>query len=500
MRGLFRNLTLVCLVAALLGHFSAPDFPGFAVLPLAAALLCAVLAGPAQWRRDFTRLTAPAGRTGLRAVTIAVLTLAVLLAVGALKALPVFNLGPGNIISLSPATLELLGRLDRRVNVVINLGPQDPHEARLRELAAHYARNSSGRMHFTFINPQTNTINETGGPRLVENDTALVEAESFRENISPVSETTINSALTRLLIPERRLVYFLNTFGEKMVSDRGPNGLSGWAEDLGGQRIVALDHYWPEGAPIPAEASAVVLAGPKAPLGGMRETMLLNYIKNGGRVMIMADPLTVAVSPEFWHPFGLENLDGLVVDPESNLAGTGETFVISNDYPSHPMTHGLSQPILWPLAGAFFTLNDDGYADFPTETYALAMSSFASWLETDPGSLSDGSLRYQPDADKAGPLVLAAASALNNGGRLLALADSDLAVNNFRGFTGNRNFTSAAVHWLLDGEAAPPVSRDQTRELIFTHISARLVFWLPVVVWPLGILGVWALFIRRKRY
>jgi hypothetical protein len=284
-----------------------------------------------------------------------------------------------------------------------------------------------------------------------------------------------------------------------MVGDSGPNGASRWAENLSSLRLTALDYYWPEGSPIPKEAAAVILAGPKAPLGEWRETALLNYIKNGGRALIMADPLTVAISPEFWHPFGLEFKDGVAIDPEGNLAGTGETFVVARDYPAHPLTRGLARPSLWPLAGAFSTLNTDGHADLDTETYAVVQSSFASWLESEPGSLSDGTLRYQPDADFGGPLVLAAASALKNGGRLLAVADSDLAVNNFNGFSGNREFSSAAIAWLLDGEAALPIRPEKVKELLFSRLEAQLLFWLPVVVWPLCILALWLFILRRKR-
>lgn len=81
---------------------------------------------------------------------------------------------------------------------------------------------------------------------------------------------------------------------------------------------------------------------------------------------------------------------------------------------------------------------------------------------------------------------------------MLALADSDLAANGFRGFPGNRNFTSAAINWLLDGESAPLVAKDQTQGLILNHISARLAFWLPTVVWPALVMLAWLLYYRHR--
>lgn len=493
----FRDLALVFLGSAVLGRLSAPDFLGFTVLPLGAALVFALLAGPRQWREAFASLSAPGGRAALRLLLVALFSLALLLVAGDFTFLPSVNVGATKL-ALAPETLDLLKKLDRPVKVTVNLGAQSNRTALLKELAVNYARASQGQLSFTFLNPQTETAGGPDGPRLVEDNTARVEAEGFGENLAYFSETSLNASLTRLLIPERRLIYFLNTFGEKTVGDNGPNGLSLWAENLSGQRLMATDYYWPEGDPIPPEAAAVVLAGPRAPLGELRETILLNYLKNGGRVLIMVDPLTVAVSPEFWRPFGLEFKDGLVIDPEGNLAGTDETFVLCRDYPAHPLTRSLARPSLWPLAGAFSTF-EKGRAELETETYAVAQSSFASWLESDAASLAEGSPRYQPEADLGGPLVLAAASSLKSGGRLLALADSELAVNNFSGFSGNQAFISAAIHWLLDGEAALPPKAEKASELIFSRISAKLAFWLPVLVWPLAILALWALFVRRKR-
>ena len=282
------------------------------------------------------------------------------------------------------------------------------------------------------------------------------------------------------------------------MQDKGPGGLSQWAEDLSGQRLTALDHYWPEGPPLPREADALVLAGPKAPLGQYREDLLLDHLKRGGKLLLMLDPLTVTLSQDFWKPFGLSRPEGLVLDPETTLAGTGDSFVVSHDYLPHALTRGLTRPILWPLVGAFQS-GDEGQALLPATSYALISSSPSSWLETDPASLSQGKPRYQADNDLPGPLVLAVAVELEGGGRLLALADSDLAANGFRGLPGNRDFSSAAVHWLLDGEAVPQTFRAPVQSLILNRISARLIFWLPAVLWPALVLGLWLGFYRRRQ-
>jgi hypothetical protein len=80
----------------------------------------------------------------------------------------------------------------------------------------------------------------------------------------------------------------------------------------------------------------------------------------------------------------------------------------------------------------------------------------------------------------------------------LALADSDVAANNFSGFPGNRAFLTASLHWLLDGEAALPPPPEKAQELLLSPISAKLIFWLPVVGWPLFVLAGWLLIFKKR--
>ncbi len=487
-----RTLALGGLALALLGYLAAPDFPGFTVLPLAGGLILLILAGPRQWRADLAALASPAGRAGLKVAAALLTSLGLALAAGVLNRLPSFDFNDRRPLALAPQTEELLARLDRPATVTVHLGAQDARLPRVRELMSHYQRAAGGRLTVTYLNPQLDAADEAGGPRLVAPNSALVTAEGFRENVSPITEEALNGALYRLLHPEHRLIYFLNTFGEKLAQDRGPAGLSQWADDLTNRRFIALDYYWPDETPLPREASALVLAGPKAPLGEFREKLLLDYVRQGGRLMVMVDPLTVAVSGDFWAAFGLVRPEGLVVDPEANLAGTGEGFVVAGTYPGHPLTRGLAAPTLWPLVGAFAPAEPDKSRSEPAPTVlALVETSASAWLETDPASFTAGATRYQPDADRPGPLVLAVAGELPGGGRLVALADSDFAANGFRGFPGNRAITLSAIQWLLDGPAAPLAPPEAPPSLVLGRVSGRLVFWLPAVVWPALVLGVW---------
>ena len=500
-----QNLTFIFIALTIIGYLSAPAFLGFTVVPASLAMTCAALAGFKQWLNTTRSLALPAGRAKLKLLAISVISLALLLGLGSEKLLPSFDFSRKQSLALAPTTNALLKKLDTPVNITINMGSQSPNFTWVQELMNHYVQEGRGLITVNYINPQTMAAANDNGPYLAKPNTAIIKAENFSQNISPINEDTVNQTLNKIMLPAHRLVYFLQTFGEKAIQDQGPGGLSQWAADMSQQRLTSLDYYWAEGSPLPFEASALVLVGPRAPLGELREEQLLKHLETGGKLMMLVDPLTVAISPEFWEKLGITIADGLIIDPEANLANTNETFVITRKYHQHPITEGLISPMLWPLVGAFSTApkpteqdNDDD-KKLTATVFALTMSSPSAWLETDAASFNKGNTRYQADEDTVGPLVTAVAAEIKGGGRLVALADSDLASNNFRGFVGNQNFTLTAINWLLDGKSAILIKKDPGQHIIFSQISARLVFWLPTVAWPIFLLITWWSFYCWRR-
>jgi hypothetical protein len=339
--------------------------------------------------------------------------------------------------------------------------------------------------------------------------------------------------------------------GEKSAMDASPMGLSLWAESLQNSKIFLKDCLW-EGDRLPPEAfaaHALVLAGPRRPLGEERERALMDFLARGGKLLALQDPMVVGLSRGALAPLGLEMPWGLVVAPGSALAGAEDFFVVSRDYPAHPITMGLAQPVVWPLAGAVAAIEPPREAAGPlgvgaeqkedgehkgegaavgseprgdgaekqegqaakvkgagapegsgplSHTWALAATSEAAWLETDGASLANRSHRYQAESDLRGPLTLASATSISGGGRLVLAADADLAANAFITYAGNLALLDNMLFWLLGAqeELPPPPA---VVWLDVTDAKARALFWLPAVIWPLAVVAVWGRFYLRRR-
>jgi ABC-type uncharacterized transport system involved in gliding motility auxiliary subunit len=155
------------------------------------------------------------------------------------------------------------------------------------------------------------------------------------------------------------------------------------------------------------------------------------------------------------------------------------------------------------------------------------MTSTESWAETDLKALQEGRVGFDPDSDRRGPISIAAVatitseqkattagntessepsepakSAAAHAARLVVFGDSEFANNNLFAVQGNGNLFLNTVSWLAEEEdliAIRPRKGGGSGPVMLTAAQMWPIFWLPVVLLPLGVLGSGAVvFLRRK--
>jgi hypothetical protein len=423
-----------------------------------------------------------------------------LLALGALTKLPIYNLGPSKSLSFSPSEEKTLAKLSEAVEIEVFLSPLG--ETRFGPVLALYARYPHITVKKNYGSGQAEV--NANNFQLALPDRAIIRSGPYVETVSPLSQLGLRAAFFRLTSPSR-VVYNLVGDGEKSVQDPSPLGMSLWSQHLERQKIFLRDHIWAPNAPLPQGGAALILASPKTALSEDKNAALIHFLAQGGRLLALQDPLTLGIDPAAFQDLGLTLAQGLVVDPETAWAGTDDLFPVNFDFPAHPATIGLSQPVVWPMAGAILAAENLPEPE-PTEannplagsSWAVARSSPESYLETDRVALAERRPKLDPELDPAGPLILATASALASGGRLALLADSDLAANLFITNPGNLAFMDNLIYWLLGAEDGLPTAPQGTFFNV-TQNRARAMFWLPVVVWPLFATLVWLIYYQRRR-
>jgi hypothetical protein len=499
-----------------------PGYRGFYSLSFSFSLIFLAIYTPGNLLENLKGLSLTLKKRRMLFFGKGVLLFIVLLILGSFSFLPVFNLAAPKELELSEPTLLLLKRIEEPVS--LNAYVADERGlVQIRYLLDLYSKNQpkiTTNVTLAYGKSEQNTDKTL---EVAKENSILITSGTFREIVSPVRESSINASLQRLISPIR-LIYNLQGEGERAATDESPRGLSLWSDYLEGRKIYVEDYFWNQDEPLP-QGATVMLIGPRMPLGDTKDLALKQHLQNGGKAIMLLDPLVASVDSEFFHDFGIDLGDGLVVDPDSSLTGTESAFLIIKDLPAHPITLGLTQPIIAPIAGAILpkgqektnapvpllseggvdidnSLNESPKAQKSTaflgHTWALAQSGKESFLETDLNAVRDGIIKVDQN-DPMGPHSIATASSIEGGGRLVLVADSDLASNAYITFAGNAEFLSNMLFWLEGAEEDLGVPMEGF-VLIVNNFLARVFFFVPVIIWPLVVLCLWGrYYLHRKR-
>jgi len=138
---------------------------------------------------------------------------------------------------------------------------------------------------------------------------SLPSVASFR------AEDAITSALIQVAVEAPPRVYFL--FGHGEGDPESENEREGWSEagtllERAGLEVRTLDLA--RRGEVPGDAAAIVVAGPRADLGGSEAAALARYLARGGRALFLLDPeVAIPTIEELLAGFNLDPADPDVV-------------------------------------------------------------------------------------------------------------------------------------------------------------------------------------------
>ena len=269
-------------------------------------------------------------------------------------------------------------------------------------------------------------------------------------------EQMLTSALLDLLAPEQRVVYFLQGHGEPPVGEGSP--LSLLQEYIGRQGVLVEPLNLSIANAVPAEAGAVIIAGPRYDLTPASLEALRAYWQNNGRLMVLLDPDT---DTPLLRAF---------------LASAG--ISARNDRVLRTVQLGFATGIVRDVAGKFDTENRvtrklrGAEAMFPGGTCSLELDRQTPdtvltpmitaeepfWGETEYVTDGEKGVVFTAETDQAAPLVLAAMA--ERGGvadEQVDLNSSRLVVTGNSAFVAdgsitepNLDFVLGALNWMLD--------------------------------------------------
>lgn len=407
--------------------------------------------------------------------------------------------------TLSPELTEAMANLPSEMTA-IGFYSQVPAET-TRSLFEKMETASDGKFSYRFIDPVEDPIaakefGVTGDGKIV------LQMDGRSEIANYADESEILTAMNRLANPEARTVYFLVGHGENDVNGSGDTAFSRARETLEKKNITVKTLNLLAENRIPEDAKAVIVVGPTKPITANESSLLNNYAIHGGSLVVLENPVPMTDFGEEIDPlaealdsvWGLRLRNDFVVDTASE---TIQNAVGAWPDTAHPVTASMNLVTIMPLTRSIEILARTSY----TQTALLQTNPGTdSWGETDftPLQGNAAAISFDPATDVAGPVVLAAASENDQGGKVVVIGSSTFATDGWFDGYGNGDLFVNAVSWAAgQGETYDVTPKDTTQrtynqpsQIAGLLINLGSVCGIPLIV--IG-LGVYAWASRRRR-
>lgn len=436
------------------------------------------------------------------------------------------DLTANRAFSISEQTVKVLDNLDRPIKVWAFYGPYG-NSAGVNTLLKSYAASSRGKLSYEMVDPDARpTMAMQYGLVEGESDIIILESGDRRQKVTGGAESDITSGILKLSRGQPKVVYLLTGHGERSFEDTTQQGI------LLAKQALERDNYvvrtlnlltgatsgmtattgitvpgsvsgsggLQQFASIPADAAAIIVFAPKAPIVEGEWQILSSWLNQGGKLFLLMDALDPPSGLEdvLLTNWGLRVRNDLVIDPVGAALGDAATLVINRGSFS-PITKDLRAEMILPGARSIELPKE---TTLETTIVPLAQTSDASWGETDIANLNR--VRADQGQDAIGSLIVAVTAERDAGGskaRLALYGNARFATDRWIGTGGNLEFFVNAVNWLAEDEQLisirprPP----EQRMLFIPPTDARLIAFGAVAGLPLLVLGLGAIVWWRRR-
>ncbi|MFO0691678.1 MAG: DUF4350 domain-containing protein [Myxococcota bacterium] len=492
-----------------------------------------------------------AGRYGTSAVLGAVFSIAILgfLAFLSVRHAHRIDVSESKVHTLSEQTKSLLARLDQDVTITAFFAESEAPP--VRDLLDRYAFENRERVELAFVEPNDapGLVEELGlgSEDLARGVVRIALASGEATTLTEFTESAVTNALQKLVKSKDKTIYFLTGHNERRIEPgpedqaeptlpgqppapksahaKSPDSYGRAADALVNETYRVASLLLATQADVPADAAAVVIAGPTRPFLDGELAALARYVERGGALFVAVDPRAQTNVYALLRGYGVLLGDDVVVDRSLAIFGQATTPLAQEYDGSHEITRVLSEPTLFPMVRSV-ELDPAVAGDFSV----LVRTGRDSWAERDLDAWRETGRAELGENDLLGPVPIAvageprstgkaadaaapgadgadaaaqddAAKAGKKPGRLVVFGDSDFATNERLDDLRNRDLFVNSVNWLA-GEVEsitvrPNVSRASSFEM--TQDQFRFLQFLSLLVVPeaIAVVGVLVWWSRR---
>lgn len=497
-----------------------------------------------QWREFLVWWQQRSARAGTLSSVSVVLVLGILIGVNwiATRQHKRWDLTASGQFTISDQTRRVLDELEGPVTVKVFA--RDTEFQRFRDRFDSYTY-VTDRLQVEYVDPDKQPAVARQW-EIQQYGTIAIEHAGRIERITTDTEQDITNAIVRAVEGGEKAIYFVQGHGERDTTSADERtGYNAMAAALGRDNFKVERVVLAQQSEVPADASVVVVAGPKTDYLAPELDMLRRYLDRGGKLMLLLDPPDGADAPPLTglvalvREWGIDVGSNVVVDVSGvgQLLGAGPSVPVVATYPEHPITLNFGLLTAFPLARSVTPVGD-GESARTARTFAE--TSERSWGETDLGAVFGGTPveRNEEAGDLPGPVSLAAAVSVDAPNppataaagadaadasdatrddapappadesetpavqtRVVVFGDSDFVSNSMLGTQGNLDLFLNAANWAAQQEnliAIRPRDPEDRRVTMTVDQQAR-VGYLSALILPLAILGLGVLTWYRRR-
>jgi ABC-type uncharacterized transport system involved in gliding motility auxiliary subunit len=483
----FLAMAIVFAVRYVLGSWIDPLY-----FPLALSIVALAVAVFLEMKFFLEFFTMRTTKHGLNMGTMILLVLAGLISVNflAVRKNKVVDITEDKLHSLAPQTTEVLKGLGKPVEFTIFYRGDKSRDAMgpLRESLRLY-QDASGKVTVQFYDSYVENIKAQDYLNtLPDKDSAnnkvfvFVEYEGKRERVNaPFSETEITSAIVKATRSSTKVIYFLSGHGERDLMSEGEEGVRGLKDEMERYAAKVEPLNLLQNPTIPSDTSALVIAGPKAPLMDNEIDLILTYLRSGGRLLVLADPGEQHNLQKLLRPIGVEFANTFILNVGVQVQGASQVTAVGLDF---DQSSDITKPFV----------NGNTFALFHVASEVRKQSSpppdvtVTELLRTSPKTITINELS---ETAKRGELRAYVLGVLSKGklkgkdGKLaerefvtVVFGDSDFATNKLIGLPTNLNLILNSVAH-LSGEA--DLISVRPRQPKSTKLVMTNAVWLGVV-------------------
>ena len=455
------------------------------------------------------------------------------------------DLSLSQFYTLSPKTVDVLKHLDSpvRVTILFSSKAQQQYQGQIQNLLEEYERVAGKNFTVEKVDPAFDIARAADLQKRLQFDgtenliifeykgkTRFVKQEDSYE-INPMTqqvgafkgEQQITAALVALVEGTASHIYFTEGHGEHSPHDSdSAQGYGFVAQALKNNNVETADLNLAAKGEVPADADAVIIAGPSIGFSPVEVQALDQYLSNNGKLFILLDPYVSLGLDNLLGKYGLKFDNDLVLYRGMTTTGQQMTVALAliyqGGFSSQPITAKFAQGNLQlQLSGARSISLPTVTGGQPNpKTQFLLQTDANSWgwvrkpnapTPTDPRAIA-----FDKTTDIAGPVTVGAVfdggtvtdpktQAIVPATRIVVVGSSKFVRNDTADSVG-LDFFSNCVDWLVKKQPVLDISPKipQQYGLSLSPMQGRTVGWMSLFFIPGAalILAIFTWLSRRK--